>query len=74
MKKHHDTRLSEVTKVIEKTALTPHKISQIHFGNDLDGMNTMLALSEVLSHLIYLEEKGIIKRFEKDNKLYFIKA
>ncbi|MFX1454986.1 MAG: MBL fold metallo-hydrolase [Promethearchaeota archaeon] len=73
MKKHHDTRLSEVTKVIENTALTPYEISQIHFGDDLDGMNTMLAISEVLSHLIYLEVKGIIKRFEKDNKIYFIK-
>ncbi len=74
MKKHHDTRLAEVTKVIENTALTPYKISQIHFGDDLDGMNTMLALSEVLSHLIYLEEQGKIKRFEKDNRLYFIKT
>ncbi|MHA1991453.1 MAG: MBL fold metallo-hydrolase [Candidatus Hodarchaeales archaeon] len=74
MKKHHDTRLSEVTKVIENKALTPYNISQIHFGNDLDGMNTMLALSEVLSHLIYLEEQGRIKRIEKENKLYFLKT
>ena len=73
MKQHHDNRLSEVSKVIENKALTPYRISQIHFGEDLDGLNTLLALSEVLSHLIYLENLGKIKRIEKNNKLYFIK-
>ena len=74
MKQHHDNRLSEVSKMIENKALTPHEISQIHFGDDLDGMNTLLALSEVLSHLIYLEYQGKIKRIEKDSKLYFLKS
>ena len=73
MKKHHDNRLFEVAKMIENNALTPYRISQIHFGEDLDGMNTLLALSEVLSHLIYLEYQGKIKRIEKNNKLYFVK-
>ncbi|MBY8990846.1 MAG: MBL fold metallo-hydrolase [Candidatus Lokiarchaeota archaeon] len=73
MKQHHDNRLSEVSKVIENNALTPYRISQIHFGEDLDGLNTLLALSEVLSHLIYLENQGKIKRIEKNNKLYFLK-
>ena len=73
MKKHHETRLSEVLKMIENKPLTPYEISQIHFGEDLDGMNTLLALSEILSHLIYLENQGKIKRIEKNNKYYFLK-
>jgi glyoxylase-like metal-dependent hydrolase (beta-lactamase superfamily II) len=73
MKRHHDTRLSEVAKMIEKKPLTPYQISQIHFGNDLDGMNTLLALSEILSHLIYLENQGKIKRIERNNVYYFLK-
>ena len=74
MKKHHDTRLSEVAKMIEKKPLTPYEISLIHFGDDLDGMNTLLALSEILSHLIYLENQGKVKRIEKNNKYYFLKT
>ena len=74
MKKHHETRLSEVSKMIENKALTPYQISNIHFGEDLDGMNTLLALSEILSHLIYLENQGKVKRIEKNNKYYFLKT
>jgi hypothetical protein len=73
MKKHHATRLSEVSKMIENKPLTPYEMSLIHFGEDLDGMNTLLALSEILSHLIYLENQGKIKRIEKNELLYFLK-
>jgi len=74
MKKHHETRLSEVSKMIEHKPLTPYEISLIHFGDDLDGLNTLLALSEILSHLVYLENQGKVKRFEENNKFYFIKT
>ena len=74
MKKHHETRLSEVAKMIENKPLTPYQISQIHFGDDLDGLNSLLALSEILSHLIYLENQGKIKRIEKNNIFYFMKT
>ena len=73
MKKHHETRLSEVSKMIENKPLTPYQISLIHFGDDLDGLNNLLALSEILSHLIYLENQGKIKRIEKNNLVYFVK-
>jgi len=74
MKQHHANRLSEVAKMIENKPLTPYEISLLHFGNDLDGMNTLLALSEILSHLIYLENQGKIKRIEKNNNYYFLKT
>ncbi|MFW9874281.1 MAG: MBL fold metallo-hydrolase [Candidatus Thorarchaeota archaeon] len=74
MKEHHRTRLSEISRLIENNPLTPFKISQIHFGDDLDEINTYLGLGEALSHLIYLEQQNKVKRIEKNNKIYFMKT
>jgi glyoxylase-like metal-dependent hydrolase (beta-lactamase superfamily II) len=71
MKAHHRNRLSEISRLIKNNPLTPYKISQIHFGDNLDEINTYLGLGEVLSHLIYLEQENKIKRFEEHNKIYF---
>jgi glyoxylase-like metal-dependent hydrolase (beta-lactamase superfamily II) len=73
MKAHHKNRLSEISQVIESNPLTPFKISQIHFGTELDEINTFLGLGEVLSHLIYLEEQNEVRRFEENNRIYFVK-
>jgi glyoxylase-like metal-dependent hydrolase (beta-lactamase superfamily II) len=73
MKEHHRNRLFEISRLIEKNPLTPFKISQIHFGDDLDEINTYLGLGEALSHLIYLEHQNKVKRFVKNEKIYFIK-
>jgi hypothetical protein len=51
--------------------MTPFKISQIHFGTDLDEMNSFMALSEVLGHLIYLENQGKVQKYEKSGKIYY---
>ncbi|MFX1340878.1 MAG: MBL fold metallo-hydrolase [Promethearchaeota archaeon] len=72
IKSHHDRRLSEISSVIKDNPLTPYKISLLHFGNDLDEMNSFLALSEVMGHLIYLENKNQVKRIEKNNKILFV--
>jgi glyoxylase-like metal-dependent hydrolase (beta-lactamase superfamily II) len=73
MKAHHKNRLAEISQLIENNPLTPFKISQIHFGTELDEINTFLGLGEVLSHLIYLEEQNKVRGFEENNKIYFIK-
>ena len=73
MKAHHQSRLSEISRLIENNPLTPFKISQIHFGDKLDEINTFLGLGEVLSHLIYLEQQKKIKRFEENDKIFFLK-
>jgi glyoxylase-like metal-dependent hydrolase (beta-lactamase superfamily II) len=70
IKKHHETRLTEISKMIENNPMTPNKISQIHFG-ELDQLNSYLGLSEILGHLIYLEEEGIVNRIEKSGKYLF---
>ena len=73
IKKHHENRLIEIAKVIEKEPKTPFEISQIHFGKNLSDINVFLALHEVLSHLIYLEHQNKVKRIEENNIIYFIK-
>lgn len=73
IKKHHENRLIEIAKTIEKEPKTPFRISQLHFGENLSEINTFLALSEVLSHLIYLEHQNKVKRIEKNKKIFFIK-
>lgn len=72
IKKHHDTRLHEISSLIKNNPLTPYRISQIHFGEDLDDINSFLALSEVMGHLIYLENNNKVKRIEKDDKILFV--
>ena len=71
IKAHHEKRLQAISSLIRDKPMTPFDISKIHFGNDLDDINSYLALSEVLGHLIYLENQEKIERLEKDNKFYF---
>ncbi|MFX1325393.1 MAG: MBL fold metallo-hydrolase, partial [Promethearchaeota archaeon] len=73
IKRHHTNRLIEIAKAIENEPRTPFRISQLHFGENLSEINTFLALSEVLSHLIYLEQQHKVRRFERKNKIYFVK-
>jgi hypothetical protein len=68
---HHQKRLSEIRDAIKEEPKTPFQISQEHFSSDLDETNTFLAVSEVLGHLIYLEERDRVSRFKEDRKIYF---
>ncbi|MFX1379432.1 MAG: MBL fold metallo-hydrolase [Promethearchaeota archaeon] len=71
IKEHHKNRLNEIAKLIKENPLTAYRISQIHFGEDLDEMNSYMALSEVLGHLIYLEAQGKVNKIEKNGKLLY---
>ena len=71
IKNHHANRLLEISNIIKDNPMTPLKISQIHFGEDLSEINVFLAVSEVLSHLIYLERQDKVKRIEKNEKYLF---
>ncbi|MFX1394784.1 MAG: MBL fold metallo-hydrolase [Promethearchaeota archaeon] len=71
IKEHHNRRLNEISSLIKNNPMTPLKISQIHFGNDLDEINGFLALSEVLAHLIYLERQNKVERVKKNGKFLF---
>jgi glyoxylase-like metal-dependent hydrolase (beta-lactamase superfamily II) len=71
IKEHHRNRLSDISSAIKNNPLTPREISKVHFGEELDELNSFLALSEVLGHLLYLEENGSIKKEEKDGLFYY---
>ncbi|UCD02177.1 MAG: MBL fold metallo-hydrolase [Promethearchaeota archaeon] len=71
IKEHHKNRLAEISSVIKDNPLTAYRISQIHFGEDLDEMNSYMALSEVLGHLLYLEAQEKVKTIEKNGKLLY---
>ncbi|MFX1452652.1 MAG: hypothetical protein ACFFCM_17575, partial [Promethearchaeota archaeon] len=72
IKKHHQNRLNDISSIIENNPMTPLKISQIHFGKNLDPINSFLALSEVVAHLVFLEKQDKVRRIEKNGKLRFI--
>jgi glyoxylase-like metal-dependent hydrolase (beta-lactamase superfamily II) len=71
IKEHHRKRLREILDVIKNAPKTPFEISKIHFGNDLDDINSYMALSEVVGHLLYLEDKGLVHKNLKDGKLFY---
>ena len=71
IKKHHENRLRSILDLIKQKPLNPFQISQIHFGSDLDEINSYMALSEVLGHLLYLEDKGKIRKKEKNRVYYY---
>jgi len=71
IKEHHKNRLENISNLIKNNPKTPFEISKIHFGNELDEINSYMALSEILGHLIYLEYQEKVIRHEKDGKIYF---
>jgi len=70
IRRHHQERLREISNVIKQNPKTPYEISKIHFG-ELDDINSFLALSEVLGHLIYLEREGKVRRIKKSDVIMF---
>ncbi|MFX0058866.1 MAG: MBL fold metallo-hydrolase [Candidatus Hodarchaeota archaeon] len=71
IKEHHKNRLTEISNLIKDNPKTPLEISQKHFGVNLDDINSYMALSEVLGHLIYLENEGKVQKNEKNGKFYY---
>jgi len=67
IKNHHQNRLYEISKIIENNPLPPLQIALHHFGNDLDQMNKLLAISETLVHLDYLEFQNKVHKKTKEN-------
>ncbi|GAG24999.1 unnamed protein product, partial [marine sediment metagenome] len=38
---------------------------------ELDGINSFMALSEVLGHLVFLENQGKIQKFERNGHIFY---
>ena len=72
IKNHHQNRLFEISKIIHNNPITPLQIALHHFGEDLDQMNRILAISETLVHLDYLEfQNKVYKKLKDDVLLYW---
>ena len=71
IQEHHENRLKEILAILQEKTLTPFKISQIHFGTELDEINSFMALSEILGHLIFLEYQNKVEKSERNGKYYF---
>ncbi|MCK4284698.1 MAG: MBL fold metallo-hydrolase [Candidatus Lokiarchaeota archaeon] len=71
IKNHHQNRLYEISKIIQNNPITPLQIALHHFGDDLDLMNQILAISETLVHLDYLEFQNKVHKTEKDGILLY---
>ncbi|MHA2036921.1 MAG: MBL fold metallo-hydrolase [Promethearchaeota archaeon] len=71
IKNHHQNRLYEISKIIQNNPLPPLKIALSHFGEDLDQMNRIMAISETLVHLDYLEFQNMVYKKEEDDLLLY---
>ena len=71
IKNHHQNRLYEISKIIENNPMPPLQIALHHFGDDLDQMNKILAISETLVHLDYLEFQNKVHKTEKNGLLLY---
>ncbi|MEJ2294872.1 MAG: MBL fold metallo-hydrolase [Candidatus Lokiarchaeota archaeon] len=71
IKEHHRNRLKKISDLIKNKPLSPFQISQMHFGTELDEINSYMALSEVLGHLLYLENEGKARKDEKNGVYYY---
>ena len=71
IKNHHQNRLYEISKIIENNPLPPLQIALHHFGNDLDQMNKLLAISETLVHLDYLEFQNKVRKTKENGILLY---
>jgi glyoxylase-like metal-dependent hydrolase (beta-lactamase superfamily II) len=71
IKNHHQNRLFEISKIIQNNPIPPLQIALNHWGNDLDQMNQILAISETLVHLDYLEFQNKVYKTKKNGLLLY---
>ena len=71
IKNHHQNRLYEISKIIENNPIPPLQIALRHFGDDLDQMNKILAISETLVHLDYLKFQNKVHETKKNGELLY---
>ncbi|MFW9821426.1 MAG: MBL fold metallo-hydrolase [Candidatus Thorarchaeota archaeon] len=71
IKNHHQDRLYDISRIIENNPLPPLQIALQHFGEDLDQMNRILAISETLVHLDYLEFQHKVHKTKKKGILLY---
>ncbi|MEM3220132.1 MAG: MBL fold metallo-hydrolase [Thermoplasmata archaeon] len=78
--KHHEKRLEEIVNVMDGE-LTPYEIASSIRWNLLNGewnifpkTQKYFALGETIAHLVYLERKNIVRKFERNGIIYYKKT
>ncbi|HYZ47057.1 MAG TPA: MBL fold metallo-hydrolase [Actinomycetota bacterium] len=66
--RHHDRRLGAIVQVVRHRPRALDEIAGEIFGADLSESERRLALGEVLAHLDYLERRGEVDRFRRDDE------
>ena len=65
--RHHDRRLGAILQVVRHRPRPLDEITGEIFGTDLTGGERRLALGEALAHLDYLERRGEVDRFRRED-------
>jgi len=70
---HHAKRLDEVAAACQ-IAKTPYALFDVLFGKKLDAQQMSFALGESLAHLVHLEHKGELERYETNGQTHFLQS
>ena len=74
MQLHHKKRSDKIINLIGSSKLTGWEIVNLLFPRKLDELNLRLAFQETMAHLIYLENKGLIKHVLDSDRNYWEKV
>ena len=74
MQLHHKKRSDKIVDLIGDSKFSGWEIVNLLFPRKLDELNLRLAFQETMAHLIYLENKGVIKHVLNSNKNYWQKV
>ncbi len=78
LRSHHRQRLEEILNHLKNGRLTPYALaSRVHWNvnykswDDFPIFQKYLALGETLSHLTFLEKKGLVKKVVSGGKIFY---
>jgi hypothetical protein len=74
MQLHHKKRSDKIINLIGNSKFSGWEIVNLLFPRKLDELNLRLAFQETMSHLIYLENKGLIKHVLNSDTNYWEKV
>lgn len=78
LKNHHEQRLKEILNHLSKESLSPYNLaSRVHWNisykswDSFPPFQNYLALGETLSHLTFLEKRGLVRKVISDKKILY---
>ena len=78
LRNHHEQRLKEIVNVLRAGGSNPYMLaSKVHWNvnykswEDFPPFQKYLALGEAISHLTFLEKKGVVKKIEVNGEFFY---